>query len=231
MSTQMPVKYNYRKTRYSVPRGTLYPFALFWRHRIRSPLLLGSDYFFSNRSKVETKSNLSMYDSSSAISLRKTTNGVLSQFSANPPKITFCCNHSFIAMAHHPAGNSVELLGIDASDQGRSCEEHEACGEVVHLDVIVRLRRVQVVVNDVEETAIAAYWVTDGIDRCRVGFLPKYTVKHWKQYDGKLAQVVEMYRDSESPSKRNKTHRRNGFVVSPSLIVYLRPPPPSREQR
>jgi hypothetical protein len=113
-------------------------------------------------------------------------------------------------MAHHPPGITVELLGIDASDQGRSCEEHDVCGEIVDLDVVVRLRRTQVVIDGVEETAIAAYWVTTGIDRCRVGFLPKFTVKHWQQFDGKLAQVVEMYRDSESPSKRSKAHRNKG---------------------
>ena len=35
----------------------------------------------------------------------------------------------------------------------------------------MRLRKVQVVVDGREETAVAAVWVTDGMERCRVGFL------------------------------------------------------------
>lgn len=45
-----------------------------------------------------------------------------------------------------------------------------------------------------EETAVAPNWVTDGVDRCRVGFLPKFQAKHWKKYEGRLAQVTEFYR-------------------------------------
>jgi hypothetical protein len=28
----------------------------------------------------------------------------------------------------------------------------------------------------VEQTALAVYWMTDGIDRCRVGFLRKHLI-------------------------------------------------------
>ena len=53
-----------------------------------------------------------------------------------------------------------------------------------------------------EETAIAAYWVTDGIDRCRVGFLPRHLVRRARFYSGRLVQVVEMLADSENPRQR-----------------------------
>jgi hypothetical protein len=33
-------------------------------------------------------------------------------------------------------------------------------------------------------------WVSDGIDRCRIGFLPKAYVPHAKMWDGALCQVV-----------------------------------------
>ena len=49
-----------------------------------------------------------------------------------------------------------------------------------------------------EETAVAAYWVTDGIDRCRVGFLPRHLIRRAQFYDGKLVQVVAMLADSEA---------------------------------
>jgi hypothetical protein len=59
-------------------------------------------------------------------------------------------------------------------------------------DVVVRLRKVQLMVEGREEKAIAAIWVTDGMDRCRVGFLPRHMVKHAAHYDGSLAQVTRV---------------------------------------
>jgi hypothetical protein len=52
-----------------------------------------------------------------------------------------------------------------------------------------------------EESALAAYWVGDGIDRCLVGFLPRHLLKHANDYDGRLAQVLDMYAGSDSPFK------------------------------
>lgn len=114
----------------------------------------------------------------------------------------------------HPPGITVEIVGIDAGDRGRNCEVHYHCGTVLEIDYVVRLKKVQVTVNDREETAIAAYWVTDGADRCRVGFLPRHTVRHWKQYDGKLAQIIEVYKDSDSPTKRSKWNKNKGCCVA-----------------
>ena len=56
----------------------------------------------------------------------------------------------------HPAGAVIEIVGISAGDRGRSCEEHHICGEVVQEEMVLRLRKVQILVDDVEETAIAA---------------------------------------------------------------------------
>ena len=90
--------------------------------------------------------------------------------------------------SRHPVGVTVEVVGIESNTQGRSCEHHSTCGSLVEEDVVLRLRKVQVIVDGSEETAIAAYdVVSDGIDSCRVGFLKKHRVKHWKRYDGALA--------------------------------------------
>jgi hypothetical protein len=118
-------------------------------------------------------------------------------------------------MSFHPTGITVEIVGTESNTQGRSCEEHDICGSVMAEDVVVRLRKVQVVVNRKEESAIAAYHVSDGIDRCRVGFLPRHLLKHSKQYDGVLAQVIEVYsKDSASPTSRRKFHRNMGCCVA-----------------
>ena len=69
------------------------------------------------------------------------------------------------AVATHPPGVVVEIVGTLMGDRGRSCEEHAVCGSVLEEEMVVRLRKVQVLVDGCEETAIACIWVTDGVDR------------------------------------------------------------------
>jgi hypothetical protein len=96
----------------------------------------------------------------------------------------------------HPSGLVVEIVGTEMGDRGCSCEEHpNNCGEVLANNVVVRLRKVQIVVDGRKETATAAYWVSDGIDRCCVGFLPRHMVKHAVRYNGALAQVTPVFSD------------------------------------
>ena len=116
-------------------------------------------------------------------------------------------------MSYHPRGDTVEIAGVNSPTNGRSCEEHHICGEVVIEDVVLHLRKVQVQINQQEQSAIAAFWVSDGIDRCRIGYLPKAYVKNWKQYDGAL--VIEVYSaESDSPTKCQKFHRNHGLAVA-----------------
>jgi hypothetical protein len=98
-------------------------------------------------------------------------------------------------MATHPSGITVKVVGIEASSNGSSCEEHDVCGSILAEDVVVRLRKVQIVnaKEGMEETAIPANWVSDGIDCCCMGFLQRHLVKHSKHYDGALAQITEIY--------------------------------------
>jgi hypothetical protein len=71
------------------------------------------------------------------------------------------------------------------------CEEHTInCGRVLEEDVVVHLWKVQVVVDGREETAIAAVWVTNRINHCRVGFLKCHMVQHAMHFDGALVQVT-----------------------------------------
>jgi hypothetical protein len=93
----------------------------------------------------------------------------------------------------HPSGVVVKIVGTEMSCQGRSCEEHDNCGDVLKEDVVVRLRKIQLMVEGKEETAIAAIWVTGGIDRCRVGFVPRHMVRHAPRYDGAPAQVTRVF--------------------------------------
>ena len=114
-------------------------------------------------------------------------------------------------MPYHPSGILIDIVGINTSDKGRSCEEHANCGSVLKIDTLVRFRSIQIWCNGEEETDLAVYWVTDGIDRCRVGFLPHHLLKHKTAYNGKLAQIVEFVTDSDSPADRAKLHRCYGL--------------------
>jgi hypothetical protein len=77
--------------------------------------------------------------------------------------------------------------------------------------MVVRFRAIQIAVEGKEESAIAVYWVTDGIDRCLVAFLRRHLIKSKEEYDGKLAQVTEMLGGSDSKEERAKYHRFRGM--------------------
>ena len=86
----------------------------------------------------------------------------------------------------------LEIIGTRVGDRYRRCDEHNVCGVVVEEDVVVRLRKEQMLVDGKEETAIAVHWVTGGDDRCRLGFLKRSMVMHALRYDGVLAQVTRV---------------------------------------
>ena len=75
-------------------------------------------------------------------------------------------------MSIHLLGQTVEIFGIDSPTNGRSCQEHRICGHVLQEDVVVRFRKVQVLIKEKEESVITAFWVSNGIDQCHVGYLP-----------------------------------------------------------
>ncbi len=131
-----------------------------------------------------------------------------------------------MAVLTHPMGIIVEVVGIRMGDRGRSCEEHSVCGEVVEEDTLLRLRRVQIEVDGHEETVIACIWVTDGIDRCRVGFLKRHILKHAWPFDGALAQVTEVF--SADPrrcdsAERRMHHHNHGFALATILSITNKP--------
>ena len=123
----------------------------------------------------------------------------------------------------HPCGILVEIVGTTVSCQGCACEEHEICGVVLKEDVVVRLRKMQLMVEGKEETVIAVIWVTDGNDRCRVGFLPRHMVHHATRYDGALAQVTRVLSDDPATcdsAERRMFHKNKGFCLA-AIITSL----------
>ena len=70
----------------------------------------------------------------------------------SPPRP--CCRAALCLFGEpiHPSGIVIEILGTEMSCQGRSCEEHNNCGEVLKEDIVVRLRKIQLMVEGKEET-------------------------------------------------------------------------------
>jgi hypothetical protein len=65
-----------------------------------------------------------------------------------------------------------------------------------------------------EETTITVDWVSNRIDRCRIGFLPHSFVVQGSVWDGVLlCQVVEVFR-KDDPSKLSHAnwHQYKGFA-------------------
>jgi hypothetical protein len=77
-------------------------------------------------------------------------------------------------MAFHPTGVTVDIVGTESNTQGRSCEEHGDCESKLCEDAVVRSRKVQVIINGKEESAIrfilyAMLWRQCFYWRCIVG--------------------------------------------------------------
>ncbi len=127
-------------------------------------------------------------------------------------------------MSYHPTGVVLEIVGTDVSDQGRSCKEHACCGrDVLQEDVVVRLRKTVIEVNGKEERAIEAVWVTDGCDRCRVGFLQRHMTFHSDVYDGALAQVTAVLSNDAkicNTEQRSKYYKMRGCCLATVISMH-----------
>ena len=94
---------------------------------------------------------------------------------------------------HVMMNNELDVVGLNASENGRSCGMHLVCGQQVVAGMTVRFRWVPVVVEGRDEMGIAVHVVKeDGGDGCRVGFLKRHMkVKH-AQLEGVTAAVVRV---------------------------------------
>ena len=76
----------------------------------------------------------------------------------------------------------------------------------------------QVYINGHEQSAVGEYWVSDGADRCLVGFLHCHQVNHHNKVEGALCQDIEVYSEnSDSPTKRHK-HKKNFGCAIAALV-------------
>ncbi len=108
-------------------------------------------------------------------------------------------------------GRVVDMLGLElgiAVAPARSIVSVEGYLPLV----LVRLVKEEIQVGDNFEVAISVYWVTDSVEHCRVGFLPRFMIPYADSFNGLLAQVADVFDESvASPSIRKKVHHNHGF--------------------
>ena len=90
-----------------------------------------------------------------------------------------------------------DLLGLNAPNNGRSCEQCERCGKVPKTDDVIRFKLA--VVEDISgqplET-IKAIIIKDQTELFTVGFLGRKVValpSQWLKHIDRLAKVLELY--------------------------------------
>jgi hypothetical protein len=111
------------------------------------------------------------------------------QVSLRGVKSTF----NYAPTVKHPKGQSVDILGINRTDRGRHCKDHDICGHSLEENLLVHIHREVFTTKDkgkiVEQTALSIYSVDMGVNRCHVGFLPHAYVQTGTLFDGVLFQA------------------------------------------
>jgi hypothetical protein len=129
-----------------------------------------------------------------------------------------------------------EIVGLGMPNNGRSCTSHAICGSTLGVGDLVRFRSCiveiptaggafraeQVIIlhicfiNEIQLIllvlqAVSVVKIRDGTEACVVGFLPtNVVVSRGNAMHGEYAQILELYEDNDSKSKREKGYRNHG---------------------
>ena len=110
----------------------------------------------------------------------------------------------------------LEIVGLHASTNGRSCCIHSSCGDHVMVGDLLRLVKRLVSINGGEvEEGIKCVRVMHGTDTCTIGFVPRSVAnsEKIKAELGCFMQVIELYDDSKSPYKKKKSVLNKGMAA------------------
>ena len=71
-----------------------------------------------------------------------------------------------------------------------------------------------------KKTALEVYWLTDGVDRCQVVFVPWHLIKHMGKYICVLAQIMDVYSAADDSNyRRQKVYKNNEFVKAVLILA------------
>lgn len=108
----------------------------------------------------------------------------------------------------------LEVYGLQQSTNGRSCDRHSYCGDVVEVGDILAIKSLQVTTTQGDEAALGCYLIEDGIATCLVGFIPRFLLSEPMFNCGVsvFLLVVDLFWKSASPQKRRKSHQNCGVI-------------------
>lgn len=111
---------------------------------------------------------------------------------------------------------SVDVVGVDMGDNGRSCANHNVCGHFVGPKDILVTKWAIMKFGEAREECYPVWKISrdDGLPQCLVGFLPRrvFVKKPLKYFDHVVLRVVEDLRVSENKTERARSHRNYGVL-------------------
>ena len=109
----------------------------------------------------------------------------------------------------------IELVGLEESNRGCQCANHNICKNIITPGMLLRLQSI-VINNDngEDEDTIDIYAFYEGIQTCLVGFLRRFATKKKDFYDGKVVKVKTMNSLSSNKKVRERSHAMRGSAVA-----------------
>ena len=108
----------------------------------------------------------------------------------------------------------LEIVRLNASENGRSYCQHDCCGDFVGKNDVLRLVKTVVTINNKVVERIKLCLIQEGCMTCTVGYVPRNYMKLAKvrKQVTRYCQVVELYSDSNNSYKRKMSHRNRGMA-------------------
>ena len=109
-----------------------------------------------------------------------------------------------------------EIVGLRGTTNDRKCESHTCFGDSIKKDSVIRFKLTAVDgKTGIVEKAIKAIRISDGRELCLVAYLPQRIMKNFpNQFNGKFAQIIELYDLSDNSMMRRKSKRNQGSLLS-----------------
>ena len=130
-------------------------------------------------------------------------------------------------MDHNLIGSHVNVLGTGESQRNHTCKYHKDVpyGSQLRVGSFVCFHKTRFAWHDrKDKDVLEVFVVKQGIQRCKVGYLPKHLVARANRSNGLCTRVVKIYsRDPvtcDNVAKRQKFHRNVGCCLE--MILGMR---------
>lgn len=110
---------------------------------------------------------------------------------------------------------SLDVIGVDNGEHGRSCVSHIVCGHFVKADnILVTKWAVQDFGDGMEQCYQVWKVAMDGLCQCHIGYLPRrvFVKKPDRYFDQVVLQVIDDLRISENRTERARSNRNYGML-------------------